>query len=121
MTTTPEPTTDTPTAARWQDSPRYHTAGQSMADKLRLLAAAFDSLGETVLAQTWMSIDLQVTGDADPVGRKAAVDAITAALGLNPASGGRNSQYTATLGSVTVYTDRLHQPGCCEHCTVAGS
>lgn len=112
MTATAEATTN------WQDCPRYHTNAATMANKLRLVAAALDELGDTEFAQTWLDVSMQVTGDDNPVGRKAAVDMIADALALAPAQGGRHSQYTAVANSVTVYTGALRSSGCCEHCVV---
>lgn len=112
---------DTP-AANWRDMPSYHTTAATMATKLRLLADALDKLGDAELSKTWMSVDFQVTGDADPAGRKAAVDAIAAALELGPVKDGRDTFYQPDeVRGVCVYTGKLHQPNCCEHCTLAAS
>lgn len=109
-------------APTWQDCPDYHTTAATIATKLRLIAAALDTLGETPLAATYLDVSLQVTGDKNPEGRKAAVDTLAVALGCDPAKGGKYDTYRAsTRGHESiVYTPKLHQPGCCEHCTVSG-
>lgn len=104
------------TRPEWQDTPTYHNSGNSMANKLRLIAQCLESLGNDPLRDVWLSVGLQVTREDDPDRRKATVDALAAALGLTPEDPEIGQQYrTGHHSGVSVYTAALAAQ-CCAHC-----